>query len=253
MSKELELAKKAAQEAGKILVAGWETDLATVSKADNSLVTKIDRESEEKIISIIQEVFPAHKIVGEEGGESGNSDFSWHIDPIDGTTNYSRRIPICAVSIGLVKDNLPIVGVLFNPFTQELYWAEKGQGAYLNDKKIITSAETTVEKSIVAVSYSHSSEVRELMAHKTKLLTKCRTKREYGSAAYELGLLASGRLDALFLADHHSWDLAGGMIIVTEAGGVMTDASGQETDINTQYLVGTANTSLHQQFLEILK
>lgn len=253
MSKELKVAKKAAQEAGKILVGGWETDLATTSKADNSLVTKIDHESEKKIIEVIQEVFPGHKIVGEESGESGDSDFSWHIDPIDGTTNYSRRIPICVVSIALVKDNLPVVGVLFNPFTEELYWAEKGQGAYLNDKKISTSEETSIEKSIVAVSYSHSSEVRELVAHKTKLLTQCRTKREFGSAAYELALLASGRLDALFLADHHSWDIAAGMILVAEAGGVMTDASGQEIDTNAQYLVGTANTALHQEFLEILK
>ena len=253
MSKELEVAVEAAKEAGKIMVAGWQTDLATVSKADNSLVTKIDGLSEEKIISIIQETFPDHKIVGEEGGESGNSDFSWHIDPIDGTTNYSRRVPICAVSIALVKDNLPIVGVVYNPFTQELYWAEKGQGAHLNDKKITTSLETTIEKAVVAISYSHNSEVRKFVAQRTQILSRCRTKREFGSAVYELALLASGRLDAVFLAGHYSWDLAAGMLLITEAGGIGTDELGKETDIHGKYFVATANSQLQQQFLDILK
>lgn len=253
MSKELEVAIHAAQEAGAVLVKGWETEIAIASKADNSLVTKVDEESEEKIIGIIKQHFPDHKITAEESGSQGESDYCWYIDPIDGTTNYSRRVPLCVVSIALAKGQDVILGVIYNPFTQELYQAEKGQGAYLNNQKIQSSNNADLEKAVIAVSYSHDKAIRARVAGLSGLTTNNRTKREYGSAAYELALLASGRLDVCFLLDHKSWDYAAGVVICTEAGAVVSSLESETFDLRETSVVAAGNQTLHQEFLNSIK
>ena len=253
MSKELEVAIRAAKEAGEILKKGWEEELEIISKADNSLVTKIDHQAEEKILEVIQKELPNHQILAEESGAQGSSEFCWYIDPIDGTTNYSRRVPICAVSIALAENDDVIVGVIYNPFTNELYTSEKGQGAYLNEQKIETSTTEQLEKSVIAVSYSHDIGTREQVAGLKGLITNNRTKREYGSVVYEMSLLASGRLDACYFAGHKPWDYAAGLLLVREAGGVITDLEGKDLDLTDKFAVCAANQTLHQQLLEIVK
>lgn len=253
MTKELEVAIRAAKEAGKIMTEGWNTDLAVSSKADNSLVTEIDSQAEEKIISIIKETFPDHKIVAEESGTSGDNVDCWYIDPIDGTTNYSRRVPICGVSIALLKNGTPQVGVIYNPFTDELYQAEKGSGTLLNGVKVKPSDVTELSKAVIVVSYSHDPQIREKVTLLKTLTTANRTKREFGSAAYELGLLSSGRLDTMLLLGHKSWDYAAGVILIREAGGVVTNFEGGEWGIDDPNLVASGNEMLHRQFLESLR
>lgn len=253
MSKELEVAIKAAQEAGKILKKGWEEEIVIDVKADDSLVTKIDGQSEEAIIAIIKGSFPNHRIVAEESGESGASEFTWFIDPIDGTTNYSRKIPLCAVSLALAENGEVLVGVIFNPFTNELYSAEKGQGTSLNDLKIHTSTIDDLAKAVISVSYSHDASLRGRVANMISLITSNRTKREYGSVAYELALLASGRLDAVICVGHKSWDFAAGSLLITEAGGVITEFDGTDLETESQLVLAAANPTLHTELKDSLK
>lgn len=252
MSKELETAILAAKAAGQIMVDGWETDLAVTSKADNSLVTKIDSLAEEKIIQIIQKTFPNHKIMAEESGSQGASGYCWYIDPIDGTTNYSRRVPICGVNIALAKDNQVILGVFFNPFTSELYTAEKDFGSFLNNQKITTSTVSQLSNAILAFSYSHDPAIREKVARMSAPLMASRTKREYGSVAYELALVASGRLDGSINIGHNDWDYATGSILVKEAGGLVIDFTGKNWELTGKFIVAVGNKELGRTLQKLL-
>lgn len=250
MSKELEVAIEAVQEAGKILIAGWETGLEVTSKANNSLVTKIDKQSEDQIIQIIKQSFPDHSFVGEEGGSQGSSNYCWYIDPIDGTTNYSRRIPLCAISIGLVKDNQVIVGVISNPFTNELFTAELGKGSFLNGKKIASSNVATLKEAVISMSYGHAASAREMVAKMDFLITDCRTTRANGSIAYEMALIASGRFDAAMDFGGFNWDYAAGSLLIKEAGGLVTDFNGQEWRLDGKEVLSAGNSELQKIFLE---
>lgn len=252
MGKELEVAIAAAKAAGQIMVDGWETDLAVKEKADNSLVTKIDSEAEEAIIEIVKGSFPDHKIVAEESGTSGEHGYCWYIDPIDGTTNYSRRIPICSVSIALARDGQVIAGVIYIPFMNELYTAELGQGCYLNGTKVVTSSVATYAKAVISVSYSHDEAIREKVAKMDHLITGNITKREYGSVAYELALAASGRLDVCLNMGHSDWDYAAGCLLVREAGGQVTDFEGKAWGLGGKKLLAAGNSKLHQEVLQLL-
>lgn len=252
MTKELEVAIQAAKEAGQIMVEGWETDLVVTSKADNSLVTKIDGLAEEKIIATIKKTFPDYKIMAEESGSQGSSGYCWYIDPIDGTTNYSRRVPICGVNIALAKDNQVVLGVFFNPFTNELYYAEKDFGSFLNDKKIATSDVTQISNAVLAFSYSHDPAVREKAVQMGSSIMASRTKREYGSVAYELALVASGRLDAAIHIGHNDWDYAAGSILIKEAGGVVVDFSGQDWELNGKDMLTVGNKELERALQKLL-
>jgi myo-inositol-1(or 4)-monophosphatase len=252
MTKELEIATRAAKEAGQILKRGWEHEIEVSYKADRSVVTKIDQESEDKIIHIIKDSFPNHKIIAEESGVSGSSDYCWYVDPLDGTNNYSRRIPICGVNIALSVKGKITVGVFYNPFTDELYTASNGEGTHLNDKVIVTSAVSELAKAVISAGYTRDFEVRDRYVTLTRLVTDTQTKREYGSGAYEFALVASGRLDGVVCLGLKSWDIAAGKILVEEAGGVFTNLEGNETDLETPGIIAAANKELHQQLLSIV-
>jgi myo-inositol-1(or 4)-monophosphatase len=253
MSKELEIAIQAAQDAGAILKNGWKEDLVVSFKADKSIVTQIDSSSESAIIEIIKKNFPTHQIIAEESGDNHiESDHVWYIDPLDGTTNYSRKVPICAVVISLIKNGQPHVGVIYNPFTEELFAAEAGLGATLNGIKLVTSTLTDLSQAMVGLSYGHSLDARELVVAKSLFVTETRTKREYGSVAYELALLASGRFDGYLSAGHNPWDQLAGILMIQEAGGVVTDLSGQDPQVGGQYLLAAANKQLHQKLMALL-
>src|SRR3989338_3269382 len=143
-SKELEVAIRAALEAGKILEKYFETEIIRDYKEDKSIVTKADKESEDIIKKIIGEAFPDHSIMGEETGHTKNTGaHTWHIDPIDGTRNFANGLPLFAVSVALEYKEDIIVAVIYNPITKSLYYAEKGKGAYFNDKKIRVSKDNS--------------------------------------------------------------------------------------------------------------
>jgi len=141
-SHELEVAILAAKEAGKVLEKYFDTEILKEYKEDDTPVTKADREAEDVIKKIIYDNFPEHSIIGEETGHTKKQEsYTWHIDPLDGTRNFANGIPFFGVSIALAKDSDLIVGVVYNPVTQSLFYAEKNKGAYLNDKKIFVSKE----------------------------------------------------------------------------------------------------------------
>ena len=194
-SKELETAIRAALEAGKILEKYFETEILKEFKEDSSLVTLADKESEEIIKKFILEAFPVHSVFGEETGMTKNQDECvWHIDPIDGTRNFANGIPIFGISIAMAcKDEL-ILGVIYNPATKSLFYAEKGKGAYLNDIKIHVSSDDK-EQGIVTVSPGSLREnrvlLRELYYHLPKMV---RSVRDLGCTALELAYVARGGL-----------------------------------------------------------
>ena len=227
-SPELEVAIKAALEAGKISEKYFETEILKEYKEDATIVTLADRESEEVIKKIILNKFPEHSILGEETGMTENkSDYVWHVDPVDGTRNFSNGIPLFAVSIALAHRNDVIVGVVYNPATKSLFYAEKGKGAYLNDKKISVSQDDS-NIAMVTISPGKKDDDKKLIRALYHDLPKniVQSVRDFGCAALELCYVARGGLEANIQLGLKSYDFAAGVLLVTEAGGRITGLDG---------------------------
>ncbi len=227
-SKELQVAIKAALEAGKILEGYFETEIMKSVKEDKSLVTLADKESEEIIKKIIFEAFPDHSILGEETGMNGNKgEYVWHVDPVDGTRNFANGIPIFAVSIALVYRDEVIVGVVYNPATKSLFYAEKNKGAFLNDKKISVSKDDK-DHAIFTVSPSKGDSDRKLKRELLHYFPKnvVQSVRDLGCTALELSYVARGGLEVNAQLGLNTYDFAAGTLLVQEAGGVITNLDG---------------------------
>lgn len=223
-SKELEVAIQAALEAGKILEKYFETEILKEFKEDTSIVTLADRECEDVIKKIISNAFPDHSILGEETGMTEKaSDYVWHIDPVDGTRNFANGIPIFAVSIALVQSNEVIVGVVYNPVTKSLFYAEKGKGAYLNDKRIFVSKDDK-DHAIITVGPGKKDEDKKLRRELYYSLpaTIVRSVRDLGSTSVELAYLARGGIEANIQLGLNTYDFAAAILLVQEAGGKIT-------------------------------
>ncbi len=226
-SKELEVAINAALEAGKIVEKYFETEILKSVKEDKSIVTLADKESEEVIKKIIFQAFPAHSILGEETGMNGaKGDYVWHVDPVDGTTNFANGIPIFAVSIALEHKGGLIVGVVYNPSTHSLFYAEKGEGAYFNDKKISVSQD---DQTTCIVTTSSSRKKEDKLLQRNLLYSmpeKLRSVRNLGSTALELAYVSRGGLEANIQLGLSTYDFAAGSLLVQEAGGKITKLDG---------------------------
>ena len=228
-SKELAVAIKAAQEAGKILEKHFETEILKEFKEDASLVTLADRECEDIIKKIILSTYPGHSILGEETGMTeNNTEYVWHIDPVDGTRNFSNGIPLFAVSVALVHQDEVIVGVIYNPATRSLFYAEKGKGAYLNDVKIFVSKDDAAH-SIISGGKSRKELDRKLyrkLMHDLPEKINGVTIRDFGAATLDLAYLACGGTEATIQIGLHIHDFAAGVLIVEEGGGKITTLDG---------------------------
>ena len=199
-------------------------DLEISTKSSESdLVTKVDKGSEEIIIAHIKSKYPDSKIVAEESGVSGgeSAEYTWVIDPLDGTNNYASGLPIFAISIGLFKGDTPVLGVVYAPYLREMYYASKGQGAYLNGEKISISRKTELKNCMVGTGFPYDKAYAKLnnLDYFNNMLPKIRGVRRYGAAAYDLCLVASSCLDAYWEMSLQEWDVAAGALIVEEAGG----------------------------------
>ncbi len=220
----------------------------------NDLVTEADHASEKAIMGEIQKAYPDHFILSEETGEvKTTSNFKWIIDPIDGTINFANGIPICCVSIGLEKDGEIIMGSVYNPFMNELFVAEKGMGATLNDKKLAVSNKDNVGNSCLVTGFPYTyldSENGPLQVFE-KLIRKAIPVRRLGSAAIDLCWVAAGRFDGYF--EHHlqTWDSAAGFLMVKEAGGKVTDYSGKDFSVYQKQILAT-NGLIHEELREII-
>ena len=220
----------------------------------NDLVTEADHASEKAIIGLIQSQFPDHFILSEETGEMASlSDTKWIIDPIDGTINFANGIPICCVSIGVEHKGEMILGSVYNPFMNELYFAEKGQGATLNGRPIMVSNKDSILHSCLVTGFPYQyldSENGPLQVFE-KLVRKAIPVRRLGSAALDLCWTAAGRFDGFYEHKLQAWDSAAGFLMVEEAGGKVTDLMGNAYNPYQPGIIAT-NGFIHDQLLSVV-
>ncbi len=236
-----DVATKAAIKAGRTIKQYWGESTNSLEVKHKSswrdMVTVADKKSEEVILKIVRESFPDHQIISEEGGGTevssiqsinnspNTSKYKWAIDPLDGTTNFRHSYPFFCVSIGVLFEDKPLVGVVYNPIQDELFTAIKGQGAYLNGQKMSVSKVATLRDSLLVTGFAYS--INELQKSSMELFKELSFAthgvRRDGAAALDLCYVAAGRLDAFWEYGLHIWDIAAGALIVEEAGGVVTD------------------------------
>lgn len=257
VEKLLEVAKEAAYEAGEIQLSYLGKNKHIEQKSCvNDLVTDADKKSEAKIISIINTYFPEHDILGEETGShlEHNSSYLWVIDPLDGTTNFAHNFPHFAVSIGLVKDGQIYMGVVYDPFKNELFWAAQGHGAFLNSDRITVSSIETLNKALVATGFApNKKEALETnLEYFKQFMLKTHAVRRPGAASLDICYVACGRLDGFWEMKLHAWDVTAGACIVREAGGKVTNFNSEEFDIYEKSIIAT-NGLLHQAMKEIIE
>lgn len=244
---------KAAKEAGKIVLRHYGNVGKLKFKAPRSIVTKADLQADKAIINSIKKEFPKHNFLTEESGRiRTGSQYTWIVDPIDGTTNFVSGIPYFAVCIGLAKDNEVIMGVVYNPCTDEMFFAEKGKGSYLNNKKIKVSNENKLADAMLTFSLPN----RISLSKKTfRLLARSygtfRGVRNIGSAALNICYLASGNYDLYFSLSLRAWDVAAAKLIVEEAGGKITNLSNKKWKLD-DYSFVASNKKLHNRFIKLL-
>ena len=247
---------RAAKEAGKIILHYYSKNVNARSKENTyDLVTKADIASDNKIISIIKNRFPDHSLLTEESGEEiHNSDYCWIIDPLDGTNNFYHKFPMFCVSIALYKKGKPLIGVVFDPLKNEFFCAEKNEGAYLNNKKIKVSNANTLKKSLLALGfyYERGLLMRKSLGQMKKFFYEnVHGIRRTGSAALDLCYTACGRLDGYWELKLNPWDYAAGSLILTEAGGRITDIQGKRYHLMMGN-VAASNGKIHRHMIRIL-
>jgi myo-inositol-1(or 4)-monophosphatase len=248
----LEVAIDTAREAGGILLSEFTRPVSISYKGEVDLVTQADRLSEQAIVTRLRKHFPNHAIIAEEGGGAeSDSTFRWHVDPLDGTTNFAHGYPCFAVSIGLEEAGELIAGVIFQPVSGELFTAEKGGGAYLNRKKIHVSAIETLATSLLATGFPSVKRAQNPNIHYYWDFTlRSHGVRRDGSAALDLAAVACGRFEGFWEFGLHSWDTAAGVLLVREAGGVVTGFEGKPYLLGDRELLAS-NGHVHAEMKQI--
>ncbi|WP_205666196.1 inositol monophosphatase family protein [Aquabacter cavernae] len=249
---------QAVRKAGRALVRdfGEVENLQVSAKGPANFVSAADRKAEEILFTELSKARPGFSFLMEERGRVEGTDVSneWVIDPLDGTTNFLHGIPLFAISVGLVRNGLPYAGVIFNPVADELYIAEKGQGAYLNDRRLRVAARRKLADCVVSCGLphlgrgNHARFNRELAAVQTQVAGLRRT----GAAALDLAWVASGRFDAFWERDLQSWDMAAGLALVREAGGYVSDLDGGDKVLEKGDVIA-GNEDMHRDLLALLK
>ncbi len=247
-------AEKIAKGAGKILADGFLKNKNIKYKGRIDPVTEFDLKSEKYIISKICSVFPEHSILSEEGSSiDNNSDFCWVIDPLDGTVNYAHRLPSYAVSVALQYRNESIVGVVYAPELNELFSASIGQGALLNKKKIKVSTEKRLDRSLLATGFSYniSTAKENNLGMFSRMMKKAQSVRRFGSAALDICWVADGRFEGYWEYNLAPWDSAAGIIILTEAGGKVSQVNNQTYSIFDKSILAS-NRLIHKSMKDCL-
>lgn len=215
-------------------------------------VTEFDRATEELVVGRLRSERPDDSIVGEEGAEHrGDSGLEWHIDPIDGTVNFVYDLPGWCTSVAVLREGRPVAGAIYAPVVDELYSAAAGDGATVNESPITVSGTTDLATSLPATGFSyHLDQHRQNQAERiARVLPQIRDIRRQGSAALDLAYVASGRVDAYFEEHINSWDVAAGVLLVTEAGGTVSAFDGTPIDVAAPAGVVAATPALHGQFV----
>ncbi|HTQ52996.1 MAG TPA: inositol monophosphatase family protein [Bryobacteraceae bacterium] len=248
----LEAAVEIAREAGALLANYYARRVPYELKAEFDLVTEADRASERLIVERLRSWFPSHGIVAEEGGgHAGSSEYRWYVDPLDGTTNFAHSLPIFNVTMALEYAGEMIAGVVFDPLRQEMFTAERGAGAWLNQHRIRVSAVARLDSSLLCTGFPSRKRHLSINVHfYHQLAMATHGVRRTGSAAIDLAWVACGRLDGFWEFGLNPWDIAAGRLLVTEAGGQVSDMRGQPHAFSSSHLLAD-NGHLHAQILEI--
>ncbi|MBN1371941.1 MAG: inositol monophosphatase [Anaerolineaceae bacterium] len=254
MNPSLDDLKELARGAGQILREGYEQDFAVQHKGRIDLVTEMDQRSEAYLLGQIQSRFPGHSIVAEESGRlAGAEDTCWHVDPLDGTVNYAHGVPVFSVSIAFVQGGVTQLGVVYDPMRDELFSAERGCGACMNEKPIRVSMTTDLLQSLLTTGFSYYDlAITHNLAHYQRFAHLTQGVRRLGSAAIDLCYVAAGRFEGYWEISLQSYDIAAGGLIVEEAGGITTATYGDSDYLRAPCSVLAANPVLHAQMLAVL-
>ena len=254
----LNVMMKAARKAARGLIRDFgEVEKLQVSiKGPANFVTAADRKAEQVLRDELMAARPGYSFIGEEGGliEGPDKTHTWYVDPLDGTTNFLHGIPQFAISIGLEREGTLIAGLVYNPITDEMYIAERGKGAFLNDKRIRVAGRRSLQDAVVACGLPHRGRggLAEFRTEFVAVQEQVAGLRRFGSAALDLAFIAAGRFDLYWERNLQSWDMEAGILIVREAGGYASDCDGNDAMlIKGQVVAG--NETLQKELLKILK
>jgi len=238
----LNIAIRAARKAGDVISRHVDRvhELTIDTKARNDYVTEVDRLAEKEIISILRSKFPDHGILAEESGaHNEDNDYLWIIDPLDGTTNFIHGFPQFAVSIALQHKGVLEQAVVYDPISQELFSASRGQGAHLNNRRLRVTAQKTLQGALLGTGFPfrNPEHLDAYMGMFKAFMPDTAGIRRAGSAALDLAWLAAGRLDGFWEIGLNKWDIAAGVLLIREAGGLITDFSGGENFMESGNIV----------------
>jgi len=252
----LSVAKEAALEAGEVQLSFFGKEKEISHKYNEfDLVTNADKLAEERILSVIKSYFPDHGFLGEESGESNtDSEYIWVIDPIDGTTNYAHNFPHFAVSIGMLYQGKITMGVVYDAFKNEMFWAAEGSGAYLNADNISVSRIVTLDKALLATGFPVNRDgiLEENIKYFTKFLYEAQAIRRPGSASLDMCYIACGRLDGFWELNLSPWDVTAAACIIKEAGGKVSNFATDDFNIYVKNIIAT-NSLLHPEISGIIE
>lgn len=242
------IAVRAAREAGRVLLRYYDRvdSLSVTEKSRNDFVSEVDRAAESAIITTIRKAYPHHAILAEESGDLGGNDFQWVIDPLDGTTNYLHGFPQFSISIALQHRGELQNAVVYDPLREELFTATRGDGAYLNERRIRVSSRKDLNGALLGtgIPFGDLGHVDAYLAMMKDLLRDTAGVRRPGSAALDFAYVAAGRLDGFWELGLARWDFAAGALLVREAGGVVSDIAGGDRHFETGNVVA-AGVRLH--------
>ncbi|MBM3996618.1 MAG: inositol monophosphatase [Planctomycetes bacterium] len=251
----LDAAKQAALRAAEVLET-WRRKFSVREKGRFDLVTDADVASQRAVHSYLAGVFPEHAFLGEEEGAAkeklpNDAPPTWIVDPIDGTTNYVHDFPFYCISIGLQVEGELVVGVVYEPTRKEMFSAARGHGAWLNGERLRTSSAPSIDRALLATGFPPDMAKGELALEWWRYFSfNARSLRRTGSTALNLAYVAAGRFDGFYAFDNHVWDVAGGIVLVREAGGMVTRVDGSECDPFAADALAT-NGPLHPQLVGI--
>jgi len=248
----LETSVEIAREAGALLSKYFERRVTFELKGEHDLVTEADRASEQLVIERLSAHFPSHSIVAEEGGgHTGSSEYCWYVDPLDGTTNFAHGFPMYNITMALEQSGELIAGVIFDPEHNEMFTAERGSGAYLNNRRIRVSKVNRLENTLVATGFPSKKRHENVNIHfYYQLAMLTHGVRRAGSAALDLAYVASGRLDGFWEFGLNSWDMAAGILLIADAGGKCSDMKGVSVSLRGPHLLAD-NGLVHQQIVDL--
>ncbi|HEV2290049.1 MAG TPA: inositol monophosphatase family protein [Candidatus Acidoferrales bacterium] len=250
----LEVAVEAAQRGGAIIAEAMDRPKNVTYKTEVDLVTETDKKSEAAIVEWLRKHFPQHAIIAEEGGISGpdiSARYKWYVDPLDGTTNFAHGYPVFAVSIGLFEEGQPLVAAICNPVTRDIFTAMRGGGAHRNERKIHVSNVDKLAKSLVATGFpTHKRVQNPNIDYYWEFTLRSHGVRRAGAAALDLCSVACGHFDGFWEFGLKPWDTAAGILLVQEAGGVVSDFSGRPYTPGGREILAS-NGLVHEEMREL--